>query len=249
MDPKGILETTDNTLKSNDLLWTFLGTADYLAVLEAQRSLREAVISGAAPGGLLLLEHPPTITLGRSGEKKNVLLSPESLARLGFGVHRIERGGDVTYHGPGQLVGYPVMPITGGVRRFVESLGEAARRLLSDLGIHAHWRDDRPGLWTDQGKIAAVGLHISRGVAIHGFALNVDPDLTHYQHIVPCGLPTGAVTSIRALLGTAPSLVEVAERYAACFTPPGPTRRLVRLSGEAFFDRQGLPKPPTSNHP
>ncbi len=227
-----------------DLLWTYLGRADYGSVLETQRSLRAAVISGDAPGGLLLLEHPPTITIGRHGEKKNVLAAPQVLSRAGFGVHHIERGGDVTYHGPGQLVGYPVMPVTGGVHRFVMSLGEAAQKTLADLGIDATWDDHRPGLWTKQGKIAAVGLHVSRSVAIHGIALNVDPDLTHYQHIVPCGFATGSVTSIRALLGAAPDLAEVADRFAAHFTPPGPPLATLRLSVEDFFARQSSVRPP-----
>lgn len=229
-----------------DLLWTFLGRLDYGPVLETQRSLRAAVIAGDAPGGLLLLEHPPTITIGRHGEKKNVLTVRSLLTRMGIGVHHIERGGDVTYHGPGQLVGYPVMPVTGGVRRFVLSLADAARQTLADLDIEAAWDDERPGLWTHRGKIAAVGLHVSRGVAMHGIALNVAPDLAHYQHIVPCGFTTGAVTSIRALLGAAPSVSEVAERFAAHFAPPGPARPKVRLSAGEFFARQSLPKPPNS---
>lgn len=226
--------------ESKALFWTFLGLADYAAVLEIQRSLRAAVIAAHAPGGLLLLEHPPTITIGRHGEKKNVLAPMESLARAGIGVHHIERGGDVTYHGPGQLVGYPVMPITGGVRRFVESLGQAARAVLSEQGVEAIWSEDRPGLWTEHGKIAAVGLHISRGVAMHGIALNVSPDLGHYRHIVPCGLAEGAVTSIEALRGSAPPLAKVARAFASAFAPPGPPLDKVQLSVDAFFDRQGL---------
>ena len=184
-----------------------------------------------------------------------MLAAPENLARLGIGLHHIERGGDVTYHGPGQLVGYPVMSITGGVRRFVESLAEAARRVLEDLGIQATWDDGRPGLWTshgiglDQGprKIAAVGLHVSRGVAMHGFALNVAPDLSHYQHIVPCGMAAGAVTSIQALLGDAPPVAEVAQRFVDHFEPPGQKRRPVRLSSRDFFHRQGVSEPLHSN--
>jgi lipoyl(octanoyl) transferase len=229
-----------------DLIWTFLGRADYGPILEAQRSIRTAVIAGRAPGGLLLLEHPPTITIGRHGEKKNVLASSEVLLREGIGVHHIERGGDVTYHGPGQLVGYPVMPVTGGVRRFVGSLGEAARQTLADLGVEASWDDHRPGLWTAHGKIAAVGLHVSRSVAMHGIAINVDPDLTHYQHIVPCGLAAGSVTSIRALAGAAPDLAEVAERFVAHFAPPGPPRPKLRLSIDEFFARQSQDRPPIS---
>jgi len=227
-----------------DLFWTFLGTVDYGHALDTQRSLRAAVIAGDAPGGLMLLDHPPTITIGRHGEKKNVLAMPETLARMGIGVHHIERGGDVTYHGPGQVVGYPVMPITGGVRRFVLSLADAARQTLADLGVEAAWDDDRPGLWARGGKIAAVGLHVSRGVAIHGIALNVAPDLAHYQHIVPCGFATGDVTSIRALVGVAPPVSEVAARFAAHFAPPGPARPKVRLSPGDFFARQSLPQWP-----
>jgi lipoyl(octanoyl) transferase len=197
--------------------WSWLGRVPYDRALALQRWLRQEVVEGRSSGALLLLEHPPTLTQGRSARQENLRASPQQLERLGIPLFRVERGGDVTYHGPGQLVGYPVLPVRGGVRRFVEALGEAARVLLEGLGIEAAWDPERPGLWTAKGKIAAVGLHVHRGVAIHGVALNVAPDLGHFDLIVPCGICGARVTSVRAILGEAPPLEVLAASFASAF--------------------------------
>jgi lipoyl(octanoyl) transferase len=208
-----------------DLNWAWLGRVGYGHALSLQKRLREQVLAGESPGALLLLEHPPVLTIGRHGNPRNIVAPPGELARRGVEVHRVERGGDVTFHGPGQLVGYPVLPVRGGVQRFVRALAEAAAEVLLELGIPSRWEPDRPGLWTDGGKIAAVGIHVARGIATHGIALNVDPDLRQYELIVPCGLSGAAVTSIARLRGTAPPLPELAERFARAFRPgSGPVR-------------------------
>ncbi|MFH2010049.1 MAG: lipoyl(octanoyl) transferase LipB [bacterium] len=226
-----------------------MGRVPYGEALALQRALRDAVVSGAAPGGLLLLEHPPTITVGRHGDPGNIVASEGRLRELGIEVHHIERGGDVTYHGPGQLVGYPVLPISGGVQRFVRGLADTARALLAEHGVASHWRDDRPGLYTDQGKIAAVGLHVGRGVAMHGIAVNLQTNLTHYDLINPCGLPGGAVTSLQQLTGVELPLAQAAERFAALFEPPGGVTSRTRLQPEAFLARQGLENGPIAAFP
>jgi lipoyl(octanoyl) transferase len=211
------------------LLSTYLGLVPYAETWALQVQLREAVQAGRSPGGLLLLQHPPTISLGRHALDSNVLVSPERLAERGVGLARIERGGDVTVHAPGQLVGYPVMPVRGGVRRFVQALAAAAADVLAAIGIAAEWRDDRPGLWTDQGKIAAVGLHVDRGVAIHGMAINVTNALDWFALVVPCGLREARVTSVLQHLGQAPAVSELAPRYAEALA------RRLGLPGCAFL--------------
>lgn len=208
---------TDSDHLPRTLPWIWLGRVGYVRALGIQRWLRDEVIAGRREGALLLLEHPPTLTQGRHGRDDHITASPGALAALGVEVHRVERGGDVTYHGPGQLVGYPVMRVEVGVRRFVAALAEAGRRLLSELGVACRWDDARPGLWAAQGKIGAVGLHVARGVAIHGIALNIAPDLAHFGLIVPCGLVGTGVTSVAALLGDAPPLQNLAAPFARAF--------------------------------
>jgi len=212
-----------------ELNWVWLGRLGYGRALQLQRRLRESVLAGQSPGALLLLEHPPVLTIGRHGSPRHILAAPAELERRGVEVHHVERGGDVTYHGPGQLVGYPVLPVRGGVQRFVHALAEAAARMLRELDIRAQWEPERPGLWTAQGKIAAVGLHVARGVALHGIAINADPDLRHYELIVPCGLSGSTVTSIARLRGDAPPLPALAERFVAAFQPTSRPVRRVRL--------------------
>lgn len=208
---------SDPELHAQPLPWIWLGQVPYDRALALQRWLREEVVAGRRAGALLLLEHPPTLTQGRSARPENLRASSSRLRELGIPLCRVERGGDVTYHGPGQLVGYPVLRVRVGVRRFVEALGEAARQLLLGLGIESAWDPARPGLWTAEGKIAAVGLHVAREVAIHGIALNVSPELSHFELIVPCGLQGARVASVKSLLGWAPPLAELAERFAAAF--------------------------------
>lgn len=206
--------------------WCYLGHVEYRAALAMQERLRAAVGEGRSPETLLLLEHPPVITLGRSADGgAHVLIPAEERRRRGVDLVRVGRGGDVTYHGPGQLVGYPIRRVGRAVRPHVEGMAGAIKDLLRELDIESWWHDDRPGVWTHQGKIAAVGVDARGGVTIHGFALNVDTSLAAFEMIVPCGLRT-SVTSIEALLGErvrersdqghcAPDLPTTAARMAA----------------------------------
>jgi lipoic acid synthetase len=192
----------------------WLGRLPYVEAWDLQRAIHEGRVAGRHDDDyLLLLEHPHVYTIGRFSPGTNVLLSPEAVAALGAEVHQVDRGGDVTYHGPGQLVGYPLVhlgskpDVVGHVRR----LEQVLIGVLDDLGIAAWSEDGFPGVWTASGKIGAIGVRTSRKVTMHGFALNVTTDLSYFQHIVPCGIPDRPVTSIAEILGRKVSLEEVVD--------------------------------------
>src|SRR6267378_1427749 len=172
--------------------------------LAAQRLLVEARAAGLVPDTLLLLEHPRVVTLGRGAKPQNVLWTPEQLRARGFELFETDRGGDVTYHGPGQLVGYPILdlkPDRKDVRKYVASVEEVLIRTAADFGVRAQRVAGRVGIWNAAGKIAAIGVHISRWITSHGFALNVSTDLLDFAAIVPCGISDAAVTSLEVLRG------------------------------------------------
>jgi len=200
--------------------WRWLGRVPFGETAALQERLREDVLAGRAPETLLLCEHDPVITLGRSARAQHVLASSADLARRGVTVHAASRGGDVTYHGPGQLVGYPVLRLRGGLVSHIESMARGLAALLASFGIAAAWRRDTPGLWIDRGesnrpaKICAFGVHVRHRVTIHGFALNVTTALDAFDLIVPCGLAGVDVTSMAALTPDAPALDELAPRAA-----------------------------------
>ena len=192
---------------------------EYAAALGAQRELVEARHAGRIGNTLLLLEHPPVLTLGRNASRSNIVVSDEFLAHRGIEVHEINRGGDVTYHGPGQLVGYPIFDLRSfaprlGAVEFVRKLEEALIRACGDFGVPAQRISGRTGVWTLPGgsvaekKIAAIGVHIARGITSHGFALNVTTDLRDFDLIVPCGIRDRAVTSLD--LETDPGMIHPA---------------------------------------
>ena len=195
-----------------------LGRTDYGQALELQRQLAAERQQGLIPDQLLLLEHPHVITLGRNGKAGNVLASDEVLSRAGVSFYPTDRGGDVTYHGPGQLVGYPIIDLREWQRdvgAYVRAVEQVIIDTLADYGIAAGRIPKLTGVWVDDRKIAAIGVHISRWVTSHGFALNVSTDLSYFQYIVPCGL-TKPVTSMAAL-GVVASLHEVGQTLAAHF--------------------------------
>ena len=175
-----------------------LGLMEYKPAWDMQRRLVEACRERGEQH-LLLLEHPPTYTLGARGKQEHLLLGEPALAQLGATVHRIDRGGDITFHGPGQLVGYPILDLANwgqGPLWYVRSLEAVLIDALASFDIDATRTPGRPGVWVDGAKIASIGVRISRGVTSHGFALNVDPALTFFSHIVPCGLPGVSMTSM-----------------------------------------------------
>lgn len=204
-----------------------VGRIAYDEALALQQRLVAARTAGLVEDTLLLLEHPPTITLGRGAKEEHLLLSREALEEQGVQVREIGRGGDVTYHGPGQLVGYPIVdlkPDRMDVRKYVASLEETMIRLAADHGVHAERLEGFNGTWIEPHgfrprKIGAVGVRISRWVTMHGFAFNVDPNMGHFGLIVPCGIQGKGVASLAGELDGAPewAAVETAagEHFAA----------------------------------
>ena len=178
-----------------------LGCLGWAEAYRIQQTLVDQRKAGRVPDQLLFVEHPHVITLGRNAHRSNILASPEMLSRGGVDVHETNRGGDVTYHGPGQVVGYPIFDLRDwkrDVRAYVNALVQAIARTLAEYGIEAGPDPEAIGVWVDGKKIAAIGIHISRWVTSHGFALNVDTDLSYFRTIVPCGL-SKPVTSMRDL--------------------------------------------------
>lgn len=201
-------------------LVAFLGRVEYSNALELQMRVCEAKKQGFAADVLLLLEHPPTITLGRNGRWQHLLASDAALAARGVRRFEVDRGGDITFHGPGQLVGYPLMKLESGerdVHRFMRNLEGSLISLLAAYGIEAGREGKLTGVWTIKGKIGAMGVHISRWITRHGFALNVNTELSYFDLIVPCGIAGKGVASMQSMLGRALDLREVAERYASEF--------------------------------
>jgi lipoate-protein ligase B len=187
----------------------------YAAAAELQEALRARILAGSVEDTLLLCEHEPVVTLGRSADPDHVLVALDELARRGIECCRSSRGGDVTYHGPGQLVGYPVVRVRGALDHVV-MMADAIGDCLHPLGIRGGFRRDAPGFWVEGQKLAAFGVHIRRRVAIHGFALNVAVPLAAFSLIVPCGLAQACTTSLH-LLGVAKSVPELAEPLARAF--------------------------------
>jgi len=198
--------------------WREPGRMEYGAAFDWQQRLVAERQAGAIPDQLLLLEHPHTITMGRNGHMENLLAGEEILTRAGIAFHLTDRGGDVTYHGPGQIVGYPILDLREWKRdvgAYVRAIEQTLIDTLADFGIQAGRIPKCTGVWVGGAKIGAIGVHISRWVTSHGFALNVSTDLRYFEYIVPCGL-TKPVTSM-AQLGCGASWAEVAESLAAHF--------------------------------
>ena len=197
-----------------------LGLVDYASALELQREKVAQRKAGAIPDTLLLLEHPHVYTLGRNARQENILVSAEWLASRGAEVFHTDRGGDVTYHGPGQLMGYPILDLTQHRRDiswYMRSLEEVLIRTAREFGIEAGRTQGVAGVWVGNDKLAAMGVHLSRWVTSHGFALNVNTDLRYFEWIVPCGLHGMGVTSLAKLLGREIEMGEVADRVVAHF--------------------------------
>jgi lipoyl(octanoyl) transferase len=195
-----------------------LGRVSYDGALAIQHDLVERRKRGEIPDQLLIVEHPHVVTMGRNGHLENLLASPEILAGAGIELHYTDRGGDVTYHGPGQIVGYPIFDLREWKRdvvAYVRALEQVLIDALAEFGIVAERLPGATGVWIGGAKVAAIGVHISRWVTSHGFALNLDTDLDYFKYIVPCGL-TRPVTSLRAL-GCAASRAEVTKSVAAAF--------------------------------
>ena len=194
-----------NSHITNQCLYAYLGEMEYQKAYRMQQSVHSKVSSGLIPNSLILLEHPHVFTLGRRGQDTDVLVSEAKISSLGVSIHHSDRGGQTTYHGPGQLVGYPIInlrQIRLGPLKYVRALENVINSTLSVFGIKSS-SDDRPtGVWVGAKKIAAIGIRVSRGVTMHGFALNINPDQSYFDHIVPCGLQGAEVTTMENELST-----------------------------------------------
>lgn len=199
-----------------------LGTISYAEGLELQKALVEQRKAGAIPDQLLLLEHPPVITLGvkSRNDRSHITASPDLLASEGVEVFETGRGGDVTYHGPGQLVGYPIIdlkPDRCDVHQYVRDLEDVMIRMAASFGVEAGRIPGLTGAWVGNEKLAAIGVRIARWVTSHGFAFNVNTALNHFDLIVPCGITDKGVTSLSKLIGKDVPMAEVEEAAVASF--------------------------------
>lgn len=204
-----------------DPIWLLnLGRVEYGAACALQRFLVTERDAERVPDLLLLIEHPPVFTLGRRGTRHHIYATADELLRHGITVHDTNRGGLVTYHGPGQVVGYPIArlrALAGDAPSYVWGLEQTIIRTLAGLGIAARRDDDNRGVFADGGKIAAIGVAVSRGVTMHGFALNVSPDLSHFALINPCGLEGIGVTSVERILKSRVDSTDVRRALASNF--------------------------------
>lgn len=197
-----------------------LGKKDYREVWELQKSIHEKRVSEKLPNTLLLVEHNPVITMGKSGQQSNVLFPIAFLKEKGVDFYNIERGGDATYHGPGQLVGYPIFNVRdglAGIKPFINGIEESIIGTLLHFGIRAYKKENMIGVWTDKGKICSIGVAVKRWVSFHGFALNVNTDLSYFDLIIPCGLKNVEMTSMQQILGENVLMNEVKQRIATNF--------------------------------
>lgn len=198
------LEAGPRKWLEREAVWLDLGLQDYGRAYQVQLELHASRLEERIPDTMVVVEHTPCITLGRSAKAEHVLVSAEGLERAGIGVYRTDRGGDVTYHGPGQLVLYAIVDLGRrgkDVHAHVWRLEEVMIETLASLGAESWRRAGYPGVWTHQGKIGAVGVRVRRWVTFHGFSLNIFPNLAHFDYIVPCGLHGDKVTSLAQILG------------------------------------------------
>jgi lipoyl(octanoyl) transferase len=234
----------------------YLGRVDYAIALELQQTLVGLVKEGRISHTLLLLEHPPVITLGRNAGAQNIVASREFLAANGVELHETNRGGDVTFHGPGQLVGYPIFDLRAfdpriGAVDFVRKLEEVLIRTCGDLGVVTERIPGLTGVWTQHdppGKIAAIGVHISRAVTSHGFALNVNTNLDYFKLVVPCGISDKPVTSLEHEMAQSalsrgrkvPALEDLAQQVARNFGRVFEAQTLWLESLDALLSSPGM---------
>ncbi len=240
-----------------------LGTLDYASSTRLQEKLVDLRKEDRIGDTLLLLEHPPVITLGRNAKSTNIIASPDQLSKRQVEIVECDRGGDVTFHGPGQIVGYPIFDLRGfsssdgkrktlGVIEYVRRLEEVLIRTCGDFGIGTKRICGLTGVWTTtdeaEAKIAAIGVHISRSVTSHGFALNVSPDLSFFDLIIPCGITSKPVTSMERVINKSISLFEVAESIVKNFNEVFQTQVSRIDSLEALFGaRVGVPMTPPAD--
>lgn len=198
---------------------------------------RDAIESGDVGNALFLLQHPPTYTFGRSADRKHLLVTEDALNRMGIETCEVDRGGDITYHGPGQLVAYPILDLSQwrrSINWYLRTLEDVVIALLEEYGLPGERLEGYTGVWVRGAKVAAVGVGLHNWVTYHGTSLNIEPDMTHYQHIIPCGIPDKPVTSLALLLESTPSYSEISEAFERHF-------RIVFEVHETSFTEQSTP--------
>jgi len=194
---------------------------DYQKAWDLQRNLHQARFKGIVDDALILTEHPHTYTIGKSGHEENLITDESVLNSQGIKVYRIDRGGDITYHGPGQIVGYPILDLHNyylDVHRFLRDLEEVIIQTLAEYAIQAGRVAGLTGVWVNGAKVAAIGVKVSRWVTMHGFAFNVNMDLNYFGNIIPCGITHKPVTSMARLLGTKLSFSNVQDQICKKFS-------------------------------
>ena len=199
----------------------YLGIVPYELSLKLQQGLMQARAEGKIGDVLLLLQHPPVFTIGRFRGEEDIIVPPEALAQEGIAVFHTNRGGGSTYHGPGQLVGYPIINLKEnglGVREYIWKLEAVIIKLLLVLGIQGHRLAEYPGVWVGEKKVCSIGIHVSHYITTHGFALNVTNDLRYFEYIRPCGLASGVITSVSELLGHRVGVETVIEKLLRSFS-------------------------------
>jgi len=199
----------------------YLGTVPYEVALKLQQELKQARAEGKIGDVLLLLQHTAVFTVGRFRGGEDIIVPPEILAREGIAVFHTDRGGGITYHGPRQLVGYPIVNLKEnglGVREYIRNLEAAIIKLLLALGIQGYRLAGYPGVWASGKKVCSIGIHVSHCITTHGFALNVTNDLRYFEHITPCGLPGEVMTSISELLGHWVEMKTIIGELLPCFS-------------------------------
>jgi len=199
----------------------YLGVVPYELALKRQQGLMQARAEGIIPDVLLLLQHPPVFTIGRFSGEEDIIASLETLTQEGIAVFHTNRGGGLSYHGPGQLVGYPILNLKEnglGVREYIWKLEAVIIKLLLDLGIQGHRVAKYPGVWVGEEKICSVGIHVSHSITMHGFALNVNTNLSHFEYINPCGINSKVMTSVSKLLRYPVEVETTIGRLLNCFS-------------------------------
>ncbi len=197
-----------------------LGKRGYKEVWDIQKNLHQQRVKNEIPDTLILVEHNPVVTIGKSGKDTNIKVPIDFLRQRGIDFYRIERGGDVTFHGPGQLVGYLIFDIKkglAGIKPFIGKIEDAIIKTLVQFSIDAFKREKMIGVWTGNGKICSIGVAVKNWVSFHGFALNVNPDMEYWQGIIGCGLVGYPVTSLAELLGAPPAMAAVQQAVIRAF--------------------------------
>ncbi len=221
MDPA---RPTSDRADASALEVVWCGRERFAPCLARQLAAREALIRGEGPPTLFLVEHPPVLTLGRRGRRADILWPDEVLAARGIEVCESPRGGEVTLHAPGQLVAYPVVHVGKRIRAHIVRLADTARALLADVGVPGtEFRMDHPGVWLGARKLASIGIHVSRGVAVQGISINLSVDPELFAALVSCGTPGIRMTSVADLGPTPPTVREAARRFAALWRAGEPS--------------------------